>query len=342
MKRLFFLLPLLLLSFGCAQNHFNVPTENFAAKVKVMGVVPIMVDPDSDIRHPQREQLIQLVGDYNRKSEQQLIRQIKDTGGFYTVALMDSDPASTFTKMLFRREKRDDATIVYNKYLWKNDELRDYISRNNLDAVMLIVVSGLSKTDKVYSDTRLSSLTSEFNYLTMTAQILDANGTTLWEYPNFRGRFLAYDPMIALQYPDFSEADANLSDKVDIKFKTIEGITRRFDKKKKDYLLRETQETEVYGKQFDEMVDYLKYDPDKSRKTTEPTADKPANAGNPAAVMEQPTASTAPAPATVNAPSLPVETPAAPSDPTAPMNTPATEEIKPATDEIVPATGKNQ
>ncbi len=331
MKRLLLLLPLLL-SFGCAQNHFNVPTENFAAKVKVMGVVPIMVDGDSDIRHPQKEQLIQLVSDYNRKSEQQLVRKIKATGGFYTVALMDSDPASTFTKMLFRREKRDDATIVYNKYLWKNDELRDYISKNNLDAVMLVVVSGLSKSDKLYSDSRLSSLTSEFNYLTMTAQILDANGTTLWEYPNFRGRFLAYDPMIALQYPDFSEADANLSDKVDIKFKTIEGITRRLDKKKKDYLLRETQETEVYGHQFDEMVDYLKYDTDKSRKTTEPTADKPAGTGNPAAAAEQPAPSAAPAAATDSAP----------PGSTAPLTAPASEEIKPATDEIVPATDKNQ
>lgn len=62
----------------------------------------------------------------------------------------------------------------------------------------------------------------------MSAQILDANGTVLWEYPNFRSRTISHEPMIALQYPDFSEAEANGLEKANIKFKTIEGIRRRF------------------------------------------------------------------------------------------------------------------
>lgn len=340
MKKLFFLLPLLLLSFGCASNHFNVPTENFADRVKVLGVAPIMVDTGSDIRHPQKEQLIQLITDYNRKFEQQLVRKIKATGSFYTVALIDGDPAANFAGMLFRSEKRDDATIVYNKYFWKNDALRDYIQRNNLDAVMLVVVSGLSKNEKMYSNTMLDSLASEYNYITMTAQLLDANGTILWEYPNFRGRFLAYEPMIALQYPDFTEADANLAEKPDIKFKTLEGIKRRFDTRKKDYLLRETQVTEVYGRQFDEIADYLKYDPEKGKKAV-----KPATQEKPAATAEPPQATTAISPAPAPTPAAtpaPVPAPPQTTTPAAPAAPPAagTEIIRPAAAEIAPAAGK--
>ena len=62
MRRLL-MLPLLVLFFGCAQNHFNVPKENFADRVKVLGVAPIVVDTGSDIKHPQKEQLIALVAD---------------------------------------------------------------------------------------------------------------------------------------------------------------------------------------------------------------------------------------------------------------------------------------
>jgi hypothetical protein len=88
MKRLL-LLPLLALMFGCAQNHFNVPTDNFAAKVKALGVAPIIVDVNSDIRHPEKDQLVALIADMNRKYEPQLVRGIKETGDFYTVALLD-------------------------------------------------------------------------------------------------------------------------------------------------------------------------------------------------------------------------------------------------------------
>lgn len=269
------LLSLFLLCSGCAQNHFNVPTENFANKVKVLGVVPIIVDSDSDIRHPQREQLISLVADMNRKYEQQLVRKLKSTGNFYSVALLDGEPQRIFTSLLFRREKRDDATIQYNKYFWKSEELREYLRKNNLDAVMMIVVSGLSKNDKISSSiTQLTSLTSEYNYLIMTAQILDANGTILWEYPNFRRRILSYAPMINLQYPDFSEAEANLSTKAAVKFKTIEGVKRAFEQKYTDLLLRETLESKVYGLQFDEMSSLLRYESEKDKKESVPADEK--------------------------------------------------------------------
>jgi len=320
MKRLF-LLPFLALMFGCAQNHFNVPTESFAAKVKVLGVAPIIIDVNSDIRHPEKDQLVSLIADMNRKYEQQLVRKLKATGNFYTVALLDGDPQRIFGDLYFRNEKRDDATIQYNKYFWKTDELRNYLKKNNLDAVMLLVVSGLTQNEKVYSNSlSLSSQASDFNYLILTAQILDGDGTILWEYPNFRGRILSYSPLINLQYPDFSEAEANFASQADLKFKTLDGIRRTLDQRQKDILLRETQESQVYGKQFDDIISLLKYDADADKKATAP-AGKPATSPEQPKPVEQP----APAPA-IQQPA--VEPSAAPAAPTAP-----------ATDEIVPAKG---
>lgn len=322
---------------GCASNHFNVPTDNFAEKVKVLGVIPIIVDADSDIRHPQKDQLIQIVTDTNRKYEQQFVRKVKGTGNFYTVALMDGDPQRIFSNLLFRREKRDDAAVQYNKYFFKNEELQNYIKKNNLDAVMVIIVSGLTKTDKIYSSTLFSSLTSEYNFLTMTAQILDSNATVLWEYPNFRRHILTYYPMINLQYPDFSEAEANLSSKANLKFKTLHGIQLSLEKKRKDLLLRETQEPEIYGKQFDEMLSLLGYESHIDKKASAQTAEKPRTpmqpkVAEPTAALEAKPAISPEVPPAADAPKAnikPVETPIQP----------AVEEQKPQENVIVPATG---
>jgi len=338
MKRLLLLCLLLATVTGCAQNHFNIPTESFAEKVRVIGIAPIIIDTDSDIRHPQKDLLIQLVAETNRKYEQQFVRKLKATGNFYTTALLDGDPQSIFAKLYSRRETRNDATVLYNKYFWKNDELRSYIQKNNLDAVMLLVVSGLTKSENVTSIGQLKSLTSDYNYLIMTAQILDADGAILWEYPNFRQRLLSHEPLINLEYPDFNEAEANLTTSANVKFKTIEGIRRTLEQKRKDLLMRETLEPEVYGKQFDEMVSLLKYDHDKEKKPAAPIVETPRPL--------QPVKAPEVAPAIPAAPAVPQPAPAvAPAAPAAPVDVPAVTRIpaleqpaRPA-DEIVPAKG---
>ena len=319
---------------GCSKNHFNVPSGNFAEKVKVLGVIPIVVDSDSDIRHPQKEELIQIVTEMNRKYEQQFVRRLKGTGNYQMVALMEDDPQKFFANMLFRREKRDDAAIQYNKYFLKNDELREYIRKNNLHAVMLIVVSGLTKNEKVYSNNLLSTFSADFNYLIMSAQILDINGTTLWEYPNFRRRILTYSPMLNLQYPDFSEAEANLSNTPNLKFKTLLGVKRSFEQKRKDLLLRETQETEIFGKQYDEMLDLLKYDPDAEKKLPVLTTENPGTTIQPKPV--EPPASTG---ATRPAMSPEVDPQKSIMRPVETPKPPAAEATKPPENIIVPATG---
>jgi hypothetical protein len=328
MKRLL-VFPLMFMILGCAQNHFNVPAANFADKVRVLGVAPIMIDTDSDIKHPQKDELQSLIADMNRTGEPQFVRKLKGTGDFNTVALLDGDPRQIFTNLFFRREKRDDATIRYNKYFWKNDRLGDYIRKNNLDAIMLVVVSGLGMTDKITSSNLLKSMTSEYNYLIMTAQILDADGTILWEYPNFRSRILTYDPLINLQYPDFDEADANLSATTNVKFKTIEGIRRTLDQKRKDLLLRETKESEVYGKQFDEMLSLLKYDSDKKPKEAVPVTQKPAAPVEQGPNVPKAAPASATAPPAATAPPKVVQ-PTVPAPAGTPQQTPPSDEIVPA------------
>lgn len=255
---------------GCAQNHFNVPAESFAEKVKVLGVAPIFVDADSDIIHPEKELLIPLIADLNRTFEPLLVRKLQATGNLYAVTLLADEPQKLFSSLMARREKRDDASIQYNKYLWKNDEIGAYIKKNRLDAVMVIVVSGLTKTSKLFSSNLMTSLETDYNFLTMTAQIIGPDGTVLWEYPNFRGRLLTYPPLVNLQYPDFSESEANQSSKTVVRFKSLDGIRRTLEKKKSDWLLRETAEPEVYGRLFDDMASMIKNPVDKQSKDGKP------------------------------------------------------------------------
>ena len=333
MKRLLLLCVLLVtIVTGCSQNYYNIPTENFSEKVRSLGVLPIMVDADSDIKYPQKDQLIAIVTETNRKYEQQFVRKLKATGNFYSIALVDGDAQNIFGKLYSRRELRDDASIRYSKYFWKNDELREYIQKNNLDAVMLLVVSGLTKKDRVTSITQFKTLTSDYNYLIMTAQILDANGAILWEYPNFRKRLLGYDPLINLEYPDFNEADANHTTSAQVKFKTIEGIRRTLEQKRKDWLFRETQEPEVYGKQFDEIISLLKYDPDTEKKNSVPVAETT----RPLQPVNQPAKSpeVMPAPAAT----YPVA-PAPSAEVAAVTRVPVLEKPAAPADEIVPAKG---
>jgi len=266
MKRLVLLISLLLLPLlgGCAHNYYNMPQDTVAEKVKVLGIVPIIVDADSDIRYPQREELLELLVSLNRSYERNLVRLVKNTNSFYTVTLLDADPGAIFASLLSRRERRDDASIQYNKYFWKDEMLAEFMRKNSLDATMFVVVSGITRPDRIYSSNLLDSLEADYNFLVMTAQIVDANGAVLWEYPNFRQRSLSYTPLINLQYPAFDEAKANASPKVQIKFKALEGIRRVLEKRRLDLLRRETPEAALYIAQFEEMSSLMEID--KNRK----------------------------------------------------------------------------
>ncbi|MFZ3209689.1 MAG: hypothetical protein WA140_12815 [Geobacteraceae bacterium] len=256
--KLVFLCIVIILTFGCARNYYNIPREDYKKQVRNIGIAPIFVDADSDIRHPDKEPLVTLVKDANRKNEKELIALLKDTGVYFTVKLIEGDPDQLFSNLFFRRERRDDAGVIYNKYFFKGEELRDLITKNQLDAVMVLVVSGLTRKDTVHSRNLLTYLESDYNYLVISAQVLNADGNILWEFPNFRERLNSFPPLLALQYPDFDEADANVTDKVDVKFKTIPGITRAFAKSDDSSVQKDAKVSKLYAAIFDNMISLLK------------------------------------------------------------------------------------
>ena len=272
MKRILVLVVFLFLSGGCSHNYYNLPQDAVADKVKVLGMVPIIVDAESDIRFPQREELILLLTTMNRTFERDLLRLVKNTDSFYTVTLLDADPKAVFSSQVSRRERRDDASIQYNKYFWKQEPMADFMRKNSLDAVMFVVVSGITRPDKISSSNLMDSLATDYDFLVMTAQIVDARGSIIWEYPNFRQRSLSYTPLLNLQYPDFDESKANMSPKVEIKFKTLDGIRRALEKRRQDILRRETNEVELYMNQFEEMTSMMIID--KNRKPAPPPESK--------------------------------------------------------------------
>jgi hypothetical protein len=300
-------------SFGCAHNYYNISQENLEKKVKTIGIAPFFTDADSDIRHPEKSSIVALIQAFNVKNEKELTARLRGTGTFYAVRPVDGDPSRLFSSLMTNRERRDDAGVIYNKYFYKKEELKQMLSENGLDAIMLVTVSGLTRPGKVYSSNYLSYLETDYNYLTLTAQLVDGEGYIIWEYPNFRRTPLSYPMFFPLQYPDFDEAAANLSDKVDVKFKTVAGVTAALGKSEKSTVANGPAVSTLYASQFDEMLSLLeKYKPLFGGKKEAPAA--PAGALTPAtppAPVYQPAPAAQPAPVLRPAPVAP-PAPAAP------------------------------
>jgi len=222
-------------------------------------VAPIFVDSDSDIKHPEKDALLALVREFNSKNEKELVAKIKDTGAYFSVRYLEAAaPDDLYRTLLSRSERRDDAGVVYTKQFFKPEEIKSLVTQNSVDAVLLVVVSGLTRHDRKYASNLLTYLDADYNLLVMTAQVVDANGTTLWEYPNFRVGGPSTPVFVDLQYADFDQAAANLDDKVEVKFKTIPGISRYLGEKASDLLFREKKVSKAYNDHFDKMVDILK------------------------------------------------------------------------------------
>jgi len=258
LKNLFLPLLVMLLT-GCASNYYNIPREAYEKKVKVLGVAPIFLDAESEIRHPEKAEVLRIVREASRKNEKELVDILKGNGEYFAVRFLDEEPDQLLSTIVSRRERRDDAGVVYNKYFYKPEELKKFIEKHNVDAVMLVTVSGILMTDKIYSSNFMAVLEDSYNNLIMTAQIIDAEGTLLWEYPNFRQKFITFTPLFALQYPDFEEARANLTDQVRIKNKSIPGIGRAFARTENSTIKWSKQVSSLYNKQFADMTAFLQY-----------------------------------------------------------------------------------
>ncbi|HSR35673.1 MAG TPA: hypothetical protein VLL73_00715, partial [Desulfurivibrionaceae bacterium] len=165
MQRIGTLLVLLLamLVSGCAQNYYSIPRETYEKKVRILGVAPIMVDGASDIRHPEKEQLVSLLKEANRANEKDLVSQLRTTGTYFAVRQLELDANQLMQSLFDRRERRQDAGVVYNKYFFKPAELRATIEQQGIDALMLVTVSGMMKKEKIYSRNILAYLESDYN-----------------------------------------------------------------------------------------------------------------------------------------------------------------------------------
>lgn len=330
---------------GCAANYYNVTREAYEKKVKVLGVAPIMLDTDSDIRHPDKMDILRLAREANRKNERELVDILKNSGEYYAVRLLEEDADLLYSTLFSRRERRDDGGVVYNKYFYKPEELKKLITKHNVDAVMLVTVSGITMLEKVYSNTLTAYLEENYNNLIMTAQILDAEGTMLWEYPNFRQKFPTYSKLLDLQYADFEEARANLTDQVRIKNKSIPGIGRAFAKAESSSINSSKQVSVLYNKQFAEISSYLRYfrnpfadrkSDKKQEKAVTPVQDEYAPKAAAAPVAVAPAAPAAAPVQPVAAPAAPVAAPIASPVPAAPASPAPAAAAAPVKREFVP------
>ena len=101
-------------------NYYSIPREVVLKKCGCSSP-PSSTDTESDIQIPDREPL--LAGwDMNRTNEPELVARLKESGSYLSVRMPDGQADRLFNSLLFRRERRSDAGIVYNKYFFKQQD----------------------------------------------------------------------------------------------------------------------------------------------------------------------------------------------------------------------------
>ena len=70
---------------GCASKYYQVTPEVYRERVKVLGVLPIMVDAESTILHPQRQEIIDLLQQSARDKYLRLSEQLGASAGYSAV-----------------------------------------------------------------------------------------------------------------------------------------------------------------------------------------------------------------------------------------------------------------
>ena len=89
-------------SSGCAGGVYNVPKDQYQSIVKTLGILPLMVDSGSAIRHPESGQVIDLLRRNNVGKEEVLIELLREKKAYFDVRAVPGSLRSCCARLLSR------------------------------------------------------------------------------------------------------------------------------------------------------------------------------------------------------------------------------------------------
>ncbi|MDO3377667.1 hypothetical protein [Geoalkalibacter halelectricus] len=245
------LMVLLLVLAGCQSGTYKIPREEFTQQVRTLGVLPILVDEDSRILHPERQEVLNLLWRQSAAREERLIQILRDGGGFFDVRHVNQDPRRLAQRLLVPAAEVGEGGLPYGFSASMTRQLAEEVV---VDALLVVILHGREVVEKRWDRdrTRLSFLEAPYNNILAAAVVIDRDGQVLWRLDESAG-----EKFLALQYADFDEAFYNKADAVRLKFLTLEGLERTLEEPPGGLLTRSTY-PKVYGEFFDRIGRSLK------------------------------------------------------------------------------------
>lgn len=233
MQRWLLVLILGVMMTGCGGGSFTVPKEQYREKIQTLGVIPLMLDESSQILHPEREQVAEMLRRYNVATQGLLVDQLKLSKNYFDVRAIPGDARTLFGRLVVDRNLRGQGDELHPGYVLNGAEIASLAEKNVVDGLLLIIFNGIEREESRWDRTKLTYLKAKYNVILASAMVISPSGQVLWEYHGKPG-----ESFLPLQYPEFDEAFYNKTDEVKIRFISMAGLERTLAER----------ETEVFGK----------------------------------------------------------------------------------------------
>lgn len=248
MRRRLWIAMLLLMVTGCGGGSFAVPKTEYRDRVKTLGVVPLMLDETSEIKHPDREAVVEMLRRYNASTRRALFDALIDSKYYFDVRQIEGDPQQLFGQLIDGQQLAGKGDELHRSYALNNAEIATLAERNVVDALLVVVMSGIERQEKRWDRTSLTFLRADYNVIVAGAMVVTPDGQVLWEYHGKPG-----ESFLPLQYPDFDEAYYNKTEEVKIRFISRAGLERTLAERNEGMFVKASWPT-LYKKLYDQFV----------------------------------------------------------------------------------------
>ena len=235
---------------ACGAAGFKVDKEEYRQRVRTLGVVPLLVDGNSRLEHPQAQEVAGLLRRSSTGQHRHLVEMLKEQKGYFDVRPVVGDAGPLFGRLVQGHVWQEGELGPYNHYSFNAHSITELTRQSSTDALLVIVLNGAVHNAKRWDRTRLSYLEAPFNSILVTAAVVLPSGEILWEYQGG-------EPFLELQYPAFDEAYYNRNDEIATRFITLEGLERQFQEPGRKWL-RDTVLSRPYQELFDRLAAELK------------------------------------------------------------------------------------
>ena len=246
MKKILCCLCLTVFIAGCSSGTFQLPKKEYNARVQVLGVLPLLVDYNSPLDYPEKDNLFNMLVGSASGQHKLLVEQLRKKKGYFDVRPLSVSPDLTAISLLSAGSPHDESGWPQG-YAFDVATVARMAKQNVLDAVLVVVLSGEQVNEIRRSRTKMETLETRYNQIVATAAVIDRDGQVLWTLAG-EDSFQA----LTLQYPDFDEAYYNKTDLVRVKNISLSGVKRALEEvpDKKDQLGL----PKMYKRLFSEIV----------------------------------------------------------------------------------------